>query len=434
MRVLLFDLDFTLANTTQCLPYLTTQVGRDGVLAALEREEIAVEAYDSRVVERFNSSFSDELCAVVLSDSPKNYCLKVLELCGYRIRQELVFGNQKKPMVDFDRLTEALADELDIEPDEMKFLVIGDSPKDIYFAHNIQAPSIFATWGTRHSLAVAQYCRPTIITHNYDELRSGVRDFIAGDLDFDTHDFYEDFDFYEPDELELVEIDDDSIGFCREYVPDYNYHRGSEDKWASQDLHWVFKPAKNYRERHHRSNQPMQMFGAGHVFPTKSLKRLAGIYKQSFLSWLRELGVRGRVLIIPVPASVPQECNLSSPISLISEWWGDWVNADLANAEVSSFDVFRRIVPKHPSHDSTGPRHQTDQLPTLGVEPGSQFEGGDVDYVIILDDVVTSGSHMNAIASIIHSTDLIPGEPEILGYALFKTVHPENDDADCDVL
>lgn len=42
MRVLLFDLDFTLANTTACLPYLTTSRGRGQVVDALEEGGVAV--------------------------------------------------------------------------------------------------------------------------------------------------------------------------------------------------------------------------------------------------------------------------------------------------------------------------------------------------------------------------------------------------------
>lgn len=164
------------------------------------------------------------------------------------------------------------------------------------------------------------------------------------------------------------------------------------------------------------------------MFETRSLKSLAGIYKRDFMAWLDELDVHGKVLLVPIPPSVPEECNLSNPVSIIAEWWSSWVTEALDDVDMSSFDVFRRIVPKQPSHDTAGPRHLTDQLPTLGVIPRSRYTGGNVDYVIILDDVVTSGSHMNAIASIINSTGLIPGDPEILGYALFKTVHPENED------
>jgi len=430
MRVLLFDLDFTLANTTECLPYLTSSGGREDVIEALDEEEVSVSAYDDRLVERFNGSFSDDLCAVIVSDSPKAYCLKVLEICGYRIDPQLVFGNQKKPMVDFDTLKDALVDELKVEADEIEFLVIGDSPKDIYFAHRIEAPSVYAAWGSRHELGSAQRSRPTRVAISFEQLRVCVREFIDGGLNFVAHDFYADFDFYEPDRLDCVELESDSIGHAREYVPNQDNYRDDSDRWASQDLHWVVKPAKNYDIWHHRRNQAMKLFGAGNVFETRSLKSLAGIYKRDFIDWLDEVDVHGRVVLIPVPPSVPQECNLSNPISIIAEWWSSWVTAALDDVEMSSFDVLRRIVPKKPSHDTAGRRHMSDQFPTLGMVPGSQFVGGDVDYVIILDDVVTSGSHMNAVASIINSTDLILGEPEILGYALFKTVHPENDDDD----
>lgn len=434
MQVLLFDLDFTLANTAACLPYLTTSRGREQVIDALDEEEIAVRSYDDRLVENFNSSFRDNLCAVVISDSPKAYCLKILEICGYEIDPELVFGNQKKPMVDFEALQDALEDALGIDSDEMKFLVIGDSPKDIYFANRIQVPSVFAAWGSRHDLNSAQRSQPTRIASNYEQLQASVVDFLNGELVFNQYDFYSNFDFRDPEDLDWVELEAKSIGYAREYVPNSEYYRTENDKWASQDLRWVVKPAKNYGIWHHRRNQTMTLFGAGGMFETRPLKSLAGIYKRDFMKWLDEVDVHGKVLLIPIPPSVPEECNLSNPVVLIAEWWSSWVTEALDDVDMSTFDVFRRIVPKQPSHDTTGTRHLSDQLPTLGVVPGSNFTDRDVDFVIILDDVVTSGSHMNAIASIIHSSELILGDPKILGYALFKTVHPENDDGDWDAL
>lgn len=434
MRVLLFDLDFTLAHTTACLPYLTTSRGRGQVVDALEEGEVAVRLYDERLVESFNNSFRDDLCAVVVSDSPKAYCLKVLEICGYEIDSSLVFGNQKKPIVDFESLQESLEDTLEIASDEMEFLVVGDSPKDIYFAHRIQAPSVFASWGSRHDLNSAQRSRPTRIARDYEQLQTAVVDFMNGELEFNSYDFYSDFEFFEPEDLDFIELDSDSVGNAREYVPNYEYYRGDNDRWAARDLRWVVKPAKNYGIWHHRRNQSMTLYGAEGMFETRPLKSLAGIYKRNFMEWLDEVGVHGKVLLVPIPPSVPEECNLSNPVSIIAEWWSSWVTEALEDVDMSSFDVFRRIVPKQPSHDTAGPRHLSDQLPTLGVIPRSRYTGGDVDYVIILDDVVTSGSHINAIASILHSTGLIPGDPEILGYALFKTVHPENEDAGWDAL
>ncbi|WP_010217759.1 HAD family hydrolase [Pseudomonas syringae group genomosp. 3] len=423
MRVLIFDLDFTLANTEECLPYLTSNGGRGRVVAAIDAGEISVEAYDPRLVTSFNGSFTDEICAVIVSDSPRPYCIKVLAECGYDIDDRYVFGAQGKPMVDFEVIVDALEHVLEVDADELEFLVVGDSPKDIYFAHGIQAPSVFATWGTRHDFDLALQSMPTRVAHNHTQLSACVREFLDGELDFEYHDFYQDFEFLDPEDVERVELEE--IGYVKEYVSKQEHYRGGSDRWASKDLHWIVKPAKNYGAEHHQSNRVMQLYGSGGVFNTQhSLRALAGIYKRTFMAWLDEQGVEGRVLIVPVPPSVPHECNLSSPIGLISEWWSEWVTDESEDIEMSAFDVVRRIVPKHPSHDTPGPRHMDDQLPTLGLLPDSQFDE-DVDYVVILDDVVTSGSHMNAVASIMSSAEIVPGDPVFLGFALFKTVHPE---------
>lgn len=433
MWVLLFDLDFTLVNTAQCLPYMTSAGGREAVVGALEQRTIAVTPYYDRLVENFNDSCRDNVAVVVLSDSPKPYCLKVLEVSGYTIDQRLVFGSQKKPMVDFEALKLSLVEVLGLPADQMKFLVVGDSPKDIYFAHRIAAPSIYARWGSRHDFNLARQSSPTRVAQTYEQLHEHVIEFLQDTLLYTLHNFYQDFDFHDPDTLNCIELDQGSIGHGKEYVPNPDHYRGKEDRGASRDLRWVIKPAKNYDIWHHRRNLPMQMYGSAGVFETRALKSLAGIYKRAFLEWLDEHDVHGKVLLVPVPPSVPRECNLSNPVAIISEFWSAWVTAALDDVEMVNYDVFRRIVPKQPSHDTTGRRHMDDQFPTLGVERGARYQGGDVDYVIILDDVVTSGAHMNAIASIINSVDLIPGDPIILGYALFKTVHPENDVAIDDV-
>lgn len=428
MKVILFDLDFTLANTLSCQPYLTSVKGREEVLNFLSRSPLEVSGYGKELIESFNAAADKDFSIAVVSDSPKNYCIKVLECCGYKIDSRLVFGNQKKPLVDFDSLKNSLADVLGVGVSEMNFLVVGDSPKDIYFAHQIRAPSVFAAWGTRYPVAQVERSQPSRTASNFQQLKNHIDDFLHNKLGFVFHDFYQGYNLFDPDFLTVKLLGDESVGYAREYVPYFENYRDSRDKYSSLDLRQIVKHAKNYEVSHHQHSFKMKHYGSGGFYDTtRSLKSLAGIYKRDFVRWLNQLGVHGTVLLVPVPPSVPQECNLSNPVALISEWWSGWVSDESDNIDVVNFDVFRRIVPKQSSHSTQGRRHMDDQFPTLGVEHGSCYKGVKVNYVIILDDVVTSGSHMNAIASIISSTSVVPGSPKILGYALFKTVHPEND-------
>lgn len=95
MQVILFDLDFTLANTLSCQPYLTSVKGREEVLNFLSRSPLEVSGYGKELIESFNAAADKDFSIAVVSDSPKNYCIKVLECCGYKIDSRLVFGNQK---------------------------------------------------------------------------------------------------------------------------------------------------------------------------------------------------------------------------------------------------------------------------------------------------------------------------------------------------
>jgi phosphoglycolate phosphatase-like HAD superfamily hydrolase len=430
MRVIIFDLDFTLAATDDCQVYLTSQVGRAAIIPALREGVVRVNSYDSELVVGFNELRTMEDCrAIVVSDSPKDYCLEVLRLCGYNINPQLVFGAQSKPLVDFGAVEETVAEVLDLQAADLSYLVIGDSPKDIYFAHSIRAPSVFAKWGSRHNVGMVQYSMPSVEAQNFAELREHVNRFRRGELEFEYNNFKSDYIVVDVDDIERVELNETHIGYGREYVADYNQHRGATDRYASKDLHWVVKRSKNYTQAHHNRNLPMQMFGQGGVFDTDPLKRKAGHFKNEFLRWCDGHGISGKILLIPVPPSVPRECNLSHTMAILCGWWATWINAERRNMDIEVHDVFERFWPRQPSHLTEGRRDQDEQFDTLGIFGHEGDQKTDVDYVVIVDDVVTSGSHMSAIASFIRTANLVEDGTTLLGYALFKTVHPEDDDA-----
>lgn len=428
MLIVVFDLDFTLANTEDCQPYLTSQVGRDLVVSHLRQGLVRARSYGADIVAAFNDLRNHpELRGIVVSDSPKAYCLEVLNQCGYSVNPNLVFGAQGKPLVDFEVISESVSEELNIDEGELEYIVVGDSPKDIYFAHSIEVPSIFATWGTRHTLNAANKSRPTSVVNNLAELRSSVRRCREGALNYQPYDFSQNYLTFLADEVEDNEFDVDDIGFGQEYVPHHTNYRNNNDndKFASRNLNWVVKKAKNYPRRHHTSNTPMQMYGQNGVFETQTLMRQSGHFKRDFLRWCDSQEIYGRILLIPVPASVPQECNLSYPIEIICTWWAGWISSERANMNISVHDVFERFWPRQPSHLSEGRREMYEQFETLGIHI-NQTSLIAADYIIIIDDVVTSGAHMSAIASLLRTAGMVAEQTEVKAYALFKTVHPEN--------
>lgn len=433
MRVIIFDLDFTLASTENCQPYLTTVRGRGEITDALHNQSVNVSFYDARLANDFNSLQEvDNCCVVVVSDSPKDYCLQVLALGGYKIDSRLVFGAQSKPLVNVEALLESLEEVLDVDAGDFEFLVIGDSPKDIYFAHSIRSPSVFASWGTRHKLSMVEYSRPSCTAAGVEQLREHIMAFLRGDLNFEDYNFSGDYITLDVDELCRVELSEAEIGYGHEYVPDHNHYRNDQDKWSSRDLRWIVKKAKNFTRQHHDYMRPMPMYGRDGPYETTPLKSKAGHFKRDFLKWCVENRISGKILLVPVPSSVPRECNLSFTIGIICDWWATWINKECEDMDVEVLDAFERFWPRQPSHQSEGRRTMDEHFDTLGMFSDKAQKKDNIDYVIIVDDVVTSGAHMNAIASFIKTLDVVEEETPILGYALFKTAHPEQENAESD--
>lgn len=428
MQVIIFDLDLTLAETEACRPYLTSGIGRETIASALQSGIVNVSAYDKRLVESVNKAANSENHRViVVSDSPKSYCLEVLSLCGYNVDPRLVFGAQGKPLVDFDSISSVLVEVLGYPLNELNFVVVGDSPKDMYFAHSIQAPSIFAGWGTKHEWQMVKWSRPTVPVYDFDQLKVAVDLFLNGKLNFENYDFKKDYITCNVDDMVAVELQDKEIGYGREYVPNSDHYRSVDDKYASRDLRWVVKKSKDYDEAHHNRNAPMSMYGRQGIFATGPLKRKAGFFKREFLAWCNGNGIEGKVVLVPVPPSVPRECNLTHTVSLICDWWAQWITEESDSLEVKVVDAFERYLPKIPSHLSSGRRIAADHFETLGMFPGRGEKLEGVNYVILVDDVVTSGAHMNALASFIRTEGWVDDDVSIYGYAIFKTVHPENE-------
>jgi len=426
MQVIIFDLDQTLAATEDCHAYLRSKSGRKVVVAALESGALSISFYGAALVEFFNQlADTDNCCVAVVSDSPKNYCQQVLKQGGYNINEALVFGSQSKPLVDQYEISETIAEFHDVDVNELSFLIVGDSPKDIYYAHSIGASSVFTSWGSKQA-QMAHHSRPTAWADNVDDLKKHVAAFLDGKLPFERYDFQKDYLTIDPNApgFVRVELSENEIGHGKEYVK--GKHRDIKDLWASNDLFRVVKQAKNLSLRDHDLRVGTPLYGVNGLYRADPFKKKAGHFKNDFIKWCVDNKVSGNVTLVPVPPSVPRECNLTHAMSLMCNWWAVWINSENHKMHVKVHDAFERYWPKIPSHLSPGWRSLDDQFETLGVFDEDKEKIENVDFVIIVDDVVTSGSHMNAIASFIRTADLVSERATILGYALFKTIHVDD--------
>ncbi|QGX61698.1 HAD family hydrolase [Alteromonas mediterranea] len=440
MKLLIIDLDLTLVNTTACHDYLKTAAGRDAVIPLLDAGEIKTSLYFhdtadyiNSLVSKFENNETDTL-PIIISDSPKPYCEAVLKQHGININSRFIFGSAHKPFVKMDEIYATIEsyglDELGVE----KCLVVGDSAKDIHFAHLIESPSILATWGYDDSDYVfsPDASLPTHTVSNLDKLKELLKLFISGvEAEFK----YEKIDFRNLWEIESVNTDGftehkvEDIGFVKHYVPEALSTDNKEYISTFFEVHWMMKPAKNVHEADLWKRIPQLFYTKnGEFVQANRLMSIAGSYKSRFSEWLDEKGIKGKVLLIPVPSSVPAECNRTHTVNLIAKWWTSWLNNTTPKPDyelVHENLIVERFQPKEPSHRKNGERSIEEQLSTMGIFTEAKRDYfNEVDSIIFLDDVATSGKSINAMATIFRELSVVPQDVPLYGYVWYKTYHP----------
>ncbi|MFQ2705113.1 HAD family hydrolase [Aeromonas caviae] len=425
-KIVIFDLDYTLVNTKACQPYMTTKFGRERIVDLIDSGEVATELYDSKIVNYFNN-LKDKAIVLVLSDSPKSYCLSILKAHGFKIPREHVFGSAEKPLVEFDDILDTLDF---LYPDEYDFdsiLVVGDSAKDIYFSHHISSPSILATWGCTFDIKLIEcWAKPTLRANNIAELKMHIDDFLRGEIDYIEHDFRNGYFVIDHDYTEY-KIADKHIGYSKRYIPIKDKCTNKEDESVSFNIRFVVKRAKNVAkdDLEHNIKQPFykQDGTFGHSLGFKSL---LGIYIKEFYEWAQNIGLKGKTLFIPVPSSLPIECYHSFPMFFMCQCWTEWINdrKDLPYSATytSLVDRWRPVTPSHLMKGARSIEHHLDSIGFFRSKDGRIKR--DIENIIIIDDVVTSGSQMSAVATLIKSVQNVREDVNIYGYALAKTTHP----------
>ncbi|CAD5273085.1 conserved hypothetical protein [Alteromonas sp. 38] len=443
MKLLIFDLDLTLVNTTNCQDYLKTAAGREQIVTLLNTREVATSLYFpdtaeyiNSLVARFESGETDAL-PIIVSDSPKPYCEAVLAQHGININSEYIFGSSHKPCVKIEEIYATIdsycLDELGPE----KSLVIGDSARDIHFAHIIGSPSIWTAWSYIESdyMFSPKSAIPTYDVSNLNQLKNLVESYLS---DWEKACEYQKIDFKKHWKIESVNIDNftqhqvEDIGFVKHYVPEALNTNNQEYISTFFEVHWMMKPAKDVRKSDLWNNTPQQFFTKnGQFTKANRLMSAAGSYKHQFMEWLDQKGITGKVLLVPVPSSVPAECNRTHTMNLIAQWWTNWLNEttpkpnyELVHQEL----VVERFQPKEPSHRTNGERSIEVQLSTMGVFTEAKSElVDDISSVIFLDDVATSGQSINAMATIFRELGVVHHDIPLFGYVWFKTHHPTPD-------
>ena len=140
------------------------------------------------------------------------------------------------------------------------------------------------------------------------------------------------------------------------------------------------------------------------------------------MKWLKDKNITGKVYLVAAPSSVPRECNKSLPMEMLVLWWVKWLpHISEGKFQVLNGNYVERFWPTTPAHMSKGKREIRPHFHTLGVFDNVEPYDADTSAIVIIDDVVTSGTQMKAVASLLQGTGMVPRGVPIYGYALAKT-------------
>lgn len=415
MKAIVFDLDNTLFKTDKCLPYLRSRAGREIISKLITDGTVEVTPIHEKMVSFVNGLVVNGKCDVfVFSDSPKDYCLSILKKHKLNIDDDNVYGSQHKPT----------AEDAQILEDYDGIIVIGDSPKDVYFAHlNSAASILIGRFDEKDIKFYTKWTKPTAIVTKMAELEKNIEAFLSNKFEFvepSISDYYKTVD---PENVELIELGLDRIGHSFEYWPNPDDWTTDKQKDVWFDVKRSIKVSKDLTPKQINNKEKVSFYNQdGKIGNGRAFRNIVYEYFLEFAKWLVKNDIKGRIYLVATPSSVPFECNKSAPMQILIDWWSKYAfyRKDELKCQIFAGSVVERYWPTKPAHMSNGRREVIPHLETLGVYQGAvKFHKPDA--VIIIDDVVTSGTQMKAVATLLAATNMYPEDTPVYGYALVKT-------------
>ncbi|QWT40144.1 hypothetical protein [Dickeya dadantii] len=415
MKAIIFDLDNTLFSTDNCQPYLRSRAGREVISRLIIDGKLKVDPINEKIIPFVNKLLANRECHVyIFSDSPQNYCLSILEKNKLNIARENVYGSQHKPTAEDAQVLEAYDN----------IVVVGDSPKDVYFAHMNSAASILVGKFTEKNIKFYnKWTKPTAIVTKMEGLEKCIDDFLVGRLLFVEPEISDDYLTVNHNEVDIFNLDLERIGYAFEYWPNPSDWKNDKQKDVWFEVKRSIKVSKNLTPKQIDDKDQVSFYNQdGNIGFGKAFRNIIYVYFLEFMQWLIDNDIKGRVYLVATPSSVPFECNKSAPIQILIEWWAKYAyyRKDKLKCQIFDGSAVERFWPTKPAHMSNGKREVAPHLETLGVYQGAvKFHKPDA--VIIIDDVVTSGTQMKAVATLLAATDMFPHGTPVYGYALVKT-------------
>ncbi|EMF0923736.1 HAD family hydrolase [Escherichia coli] len=415
MKAILFDLDNTLFATHECNVYLRSHAGRVIISELIRKNTFSIIPLHEKISDYINFLDSKkDVDVFIVSDSPKDYCIAILEKFGIEIDNGKVLGSQHKPCIENEELFSTYD----------KILVVGDNPKDVYLAHKLRAASLYLTYFSEFNTKFAiDNSLPTQVVNDFDEMVKIITKFLKGELHFKIPYYKPYFLTVDADKAPLYEIGEEDIGYSMSYYPDFDELETPKERYDWFDIKRSVKPAKLLSDSDLDNKKRVDFYNVNKtITPGKAFRTVAWFAREDFLKWLIEKNITGKVYLVAAPSSVPRECNKSLPMEMLVYWWMKWFpHLNYSEVKLKNGCYVERYWPTAPAHMSKGKREVRPHLNTLGVFKDHGGFDSDTAAVVIVDDVVTSGTQMNAIATLLTGTGILPKGVKIYGYALAKT-------------
>lgn len=417
MKAILFDLDNTLFATQECDVYLRSRAGREVVCDLIRQNSLVVTPLDSRLPSYINIlDGANGVEVFIISDSPKDYCSTILNKFGITVSDDNILGSLHKPCIE---------DEIEnIFSWYEKVLVVGDTPKDVYFAHRLKAASVFLTCLTNYDVNFSvNSSMPSAVANSYIELIDIIDAFLNDRLNFSIPYFKPYFKTVDADTVAIVDIAENDIGFSLKYIPELDAIDNEKDIFTWFKIHRSIKPAKILSYSELDSKRKVSFYNNNkNISEGIAFRDIAWFARLDFVNWLKNKNITGKVYLVAAPSSVPRECNKSLPMEALVNWWVKWLpHISEKKFQVLNGSYVERFWPTTPAHMSKGRREIRPHFHTLGVFQDADPYDADTSAIVIIDDVVTSGTQMKAVASLLQGTGMVPQGVPILGYALAKT-------------
>lgn len=394
-----FDLDDTLVDTFDLEVYRGTNEGRAYLpqnIAALPTKSFHPDLL------KLVKSLSKKSFVSIITNAPEDYARAVLK--KHHFPDNLyVQGSANKPSIQ-----ETFQARHHSGADKSKTILIGDHPKDILTAHDLNIVSVGVTWGRQATEQQLERAEPQHIVHDIGALEQTIIAFEKGQLKYSQR--------TEPDKyLRLPKAEDNTpvpeidIFWLDKYHPyrseGFNHHSA---------MILLFKKGKNFTSEEITAGARDDYFSYDKIKPGRKIILNYGYFQDQLTSLIQEKKLLGNTLVLPAPNSLLEYCYRG-------DFTVDFLKnlcAGLENHVVAPRSLIPRIFPKEESHNS-GVHSLKEHYDTMGLRNDITSEQlNEYDNVLIFDDITTSGAQLQSIGKILTYFGF---KGKLYGVALGKT-------------